>query len=211
MTRAALFDLDGTLIDSVADIAAAVNAALAEFGYPTHPLEPFYDFVGEGVEHLITRALQPAPFDRAVLERYRQLYAGEMTQRTQTYPGVALVLAELQARGWQLAVLSNKPHPATCALVAHYFPRVAFAAVAGQKPDVPRKPDPQAALQIAAQLGVAPADCAFIGDTAVDLQTGRNAGMRAIGVTWGFRPAEVQQADAVVSDAAGLLQALLAV
>ncbi len=211
MTRAALFDLDGTLIDSVADIAAAVNAALAEHGYPTHPLAPFYDFVGEGVEHLITCALAPAAFDRAVLERYRQIYAGEMTKRTQVYPGLPQVLSELQSRGWKLAVLSNKPHPATCALVPHFFPGIAFAAVAGQKPEVPRKPDPQAALEIARQLGVDPAECAFVGDTQIDLQTGRNAGMRSIGVTWGFRPAEVQQADAVVDDASALLAALLAI
>lgn len=211
MPRLAVFDLDGTLIDSVADIAAAVNAALAELGYPTHPLAPFYDFVGEGVEHLITCALAPAPFDRAVLERYRQRYASEMTRRTQVYPGIAQTLAELQAQGCLLAVLSNKPHPATCALVTHFFADVAFAAVAGQKPEVPRKPDPSAALQIAAQLGVAPTDCSFVGDTAIDVQTGRNAGMRTIGVTWGFRPAEVAQADAVVDDATGLLQALMAV
>lgn len=210
MTRAALFDLDGTLIDSVADIAAAVNAALAEHGYPGHPLEAFYAFVGEGVEHLIRSALAPAPFDPAVLERYRALYSREMTRRTRVYPGVAEVLDELQRRGWRLAVLSNKPHAATCALVPHFLPAIGFAAVAGQRPEVPRKPDPQAALELAAALGVDPADCAFVGDTAIDLQTARNAGMRAIGVTWGFRPEEARQADAVVDDAAGLLAALLA-
>ena len=208
MTRAAIFDLDGTLIDSVADIAAAVNAALAEYGYPIHPLAAYYEFVGEGVEVLITRALEPAQLERKVLDRYRQIYASEMTKRTKVYPGIHAMLQTLQAQGWRLAVLSNKPHPATCALVQHFFADIAFGAVAGQRPEVPRKPDPSAALELAAQLGALPRDCQFVGDTAIDLQTARNAGMGAIGVLWGFRPAEVHGADAVAASAAELLAAL---
>lgn len=208
MNRAAIFDLDGTLIDSVADIAAAVNAALQAFGHSAHPLESYYDFVGEGVEALLTRALAPAPFDHAVLERYRLLYAAEMTKRTLPYPGIHAMLLALQTDGWRLAVLSNKPHLATCALVQHFFADVAFLAVAGQRPEVPRKPDPSAALALAAELGVAPSRCAFVGDTAVDMLTARQAGMAAMGVTWGFRPAEVEQADAVVHTSAELLAAL---
>lgn len=208
MTRAAIFDLDGTLIDSVADIAAAVNAALQEHGHPAHPLEAYCEFVGEGVEVLITRALEPAPFDQAVLDRYRQLYAADMTKRTAPYPGIQEMLVALQASGWRLGVLSNKPHPATCALVQYFFAGIAFGAVAGQRPELPRKPDPTAALDLAAQLGVVPSACWFVGDTIIDMQTARNAGMGAIGVTWGFRPAEVQSADAVANTAAELLNAL---
>lgn len=210
MNRAALFDLDGTLIDSVADIAAAVNAALTEFGHAAHPLAAYYEFVGEGVEALITRAMAPAVFDPAVLARYRELYAAEMTKRTQPYPGIHAMLRSLQAEGWQLAVLSNKPHQATCLLVKHFFEDIAFGAVAGQRPELPRKPDPTAALALAASLGVEAKRCLFIGDTAIDLQTARHAGMEAIGVAWGFRPGEMHSADAVASTAAELLAELRA-
>ncbi|MBI5609945.1 MAG: HAD-IA family hydrolase [Deltaproteobacteria bacterium] len=209
MPRAVIFDLDGTLLDSVGDIAAAVNAVLAEVGLPVHQVSDFYQMVGEGAEVLLQRAVAPAELRPEWLLRYKALYLQRMYDQTRVYPGVRGALEQLTAVGVPLAVLSNKPHEATAALVHHYFPAVPWRAVAGQRPSWPRKPDPAAALDLCRELRVAPGQCWFVGDTAVDLQTARNAGMRALGVTWGFRPAEAATAAHVADDAAQMLQFLL--
>jgi len=209
MPRAVIFDLDGTLLDSVGDIAAAVNLVLAEVGLPVHPLSAFYQMVGEGAELLLQRAVAPAELRPEWLVRYKALYLQRMYDQPRVYPGAAAALEQLVAAGLPLAVLSNKPHQATVALVRHYFPVVPWRAVAGQRPDWPRKPDPAAALDLCRQLSVSPSDCWFVGDTSVDLQTARNAGMQPLGVTWGFRAAEAATAPYVVGDAAQMLQVLL--
>lgn len=209
MPRAVIFDLDGTLLDSVGDIAAAVNTVLAEEGLPVHPLSAFYQMVGEGAEVLLQRAVAPLELRPEWLVRYKALYLQRMYDQTRIYPGVASALEQLVAAGMPLAVLSNKPHEATAALVRHYFPVVPWRAVAGQRPNWPRKPDPAAALDLCQQLGTAPGDCWFVGDTAVDLQTARNAGLRPLGVTWGFRPGEAAMAAHVADDAAQMVQFLL--
>ncbi|WP_239576319.1 HAD family hydrolase [Archangium primigenium] len=190
--RAAIFDLDGTLLDSLHDIGAALNHALVTHGLPPHPLEACRSFVGEGVSVLVSRALPPGREDAhaAVVASYRARYAEHMLDHTRPFVGIPELLARLQAEGVKLAVLSNKPDAATRALVTALFPQVPFAAVYGERAGVPRKPDPTAALGVAAELGVAPAECAFIGDTAVDVDTARAAGMVAVGVSWGFRDAE---------------------
>ncbi len=209
--RGALFDLDGTLIDSVADIGSAVNQALADHGLPTHPLDAYYDFVGEGVDALFDRAMAPRPRDPAVVEHYKQLYRQQMLVHTRVYPGVHALLRSLAADGWTVGVLSNKPDPATQALVTHFFGDIPWRHIAGNRPDWPRKPDPAAALHAAAALGVPPQRCWFVGDTAVDRETAARAGMRFAGVTWGFRPREVeglQAPDATVHDSEALWTAL---
>ncbi len=201
MARAAIFDLDGTLLDSMTDIGIACNAALQHHGYRPHAIEAYRGFVGEGVVHLLTQALHPRPFDEAVLDTYKALYPQQMYTNTRPYPGVMAALQALVESDVPLAVLSNKPHPATAALVAHFFGSIPWRATYGHRPDWPRKPDPAAALALCRDLGVSPAQCAFVGDSAVDVATGRNAGMPVVGVVWGFRPAEAHLADAVAQSA----------
>jgi phosphoglycolate phosphatase len=189
MPRPILFDLDGTLLDTLQDIADAANWALTQLGMPTHPLPPYRHFVGEGADVLMQRILPPDRQDLAAecLRLYKLRYADHAFDATRPYPGIAGLLTALTARQVPLAVLSNKPDAATRQVIDHYFPGVPWAEVAGHKPDVPRKPDPAAALAIAARWKVAPALCLFVGDTKIDMATARNAGMTAVGCLWGFR------------------------
>ncbi|ADO68801.1 HAD family hydrolase [Stigmatella aurantiaca] len=187
--RAALFDLDGTLVDSLADIAAAMNHALIHHGLPTHPTSDYRYFVGEGVMHLIRRAAPQGDeaLHTEIFTTYRAWYAEHLFDQTTVFPGIAQMLARLAGEGVQLAVLSNKADGFTKQLVKGLMPDVPFAAVYGERPGMPRKPDPTAALALAGELAVAPGDCAFVGDTSVDMNTARHAGMYGVGVTWGFR------------------------
>jgi phosphoglycolate phosphatase len=211
--RAAIFDLDGTLLDSLHDIGAAMNHALAAHGLPVHPLADYRRFVGEGVRVLVSRAVPAGQeaLHEPVLAAYKAFYAGHQLDHTRPYPGMLELLARLQGEGLKLAVLSNKPDADTKRLVAALLPDVRFGAVYGERAGVPRKPDPTSALGVAAELGVVPGDCAFIGDTAVDMDTARAAGMYGVGVTWGFRDVEELQAHGarvLARTADELLQAL---
>jgi phosphoglycolate phosphatase len=213
--RAAIFDLDGTLVDSLADIATAMNHSLAQHGFPTHPISAYRDYVGEGVMVLVRKATPTAREEQhaSVLATYRAYYAEHLFDRTHPFPGIPALLARLADEGVPLAVLSNKSDAFTRRLVEGLLPGVPFRAVYGERPGVPRKPDPTAALGIAAELGVAPADCAFVGDTPVDMNTARNAGMYGVGVTWGFRGVEELRAHgarALATTADELLTALRA-
>lgn len=211
---AAIFDLDGTLLDSLHDIGAAMNHALATHGLPVHPLADYRRFVGEGVRVLVSRAV-PAGHEALhapVLAAYKAFYAEHQLDHTRPYPGMRELLARLQGEGVKLAVLSNKPDADTKRLVEALLPDVRFGAVYGERAGVPRKPDPTSALGVAAELEVGPGDCAFIGDTAVDMDTARAAGMYGVGVTWGFRDVEELQAHGarvLARTADELLQALL--
>ena len=212
--RAFLFDLDGTLVDSLGDIGGAMNFALAACGFPRHHLADYRRFVGEGVEMLARRAAPASPdAERRRVEliaAYQHRYAEHLFDATVPYPGIAELLAVLRTRDVPLGVLSNKPDEPTRRLCAALFPPGTFACVQGQLPDVPAKPDPGAALALAAQLGVAPAEVAFVGDTAVDMRTAVAAGMRPVGVAWGFRPLELREtgAERVVERADELLELL---
>lgn len=189
--KAAIFDLDGTLIDSVRDIAESMNRSLAAMGYPTHPVEQYNFFIGEGVKVLAERALPAHAQDDASIARfldgYRQDYLQNWNVHTTIYDGIPEFLARMVAAHIPMGVLSNKPDKATRICVEHYFHDIPFIAVFGQRDGWARKPDPQVALEIAAALNVAPADCVFVGDTAVDMQTAVAAGMFPAGVSWGFR------------------------
>lgn len=190
--RAVLFDLDGTLADTLDDIADAVNYALSREGLPTHPRDAYRALLGEGVERLVEEALPPGRRDRhaAVYEGVRDYYLVHMLDKTVPYDGVPEMLDNLAARGIPMAVLSNKPAPATEHIVAELFGRWKFAAVVGQTPDEPHKPDPGAALRIAARVGVTPGECLYLGDTSTDMETAVAAGMFPVGALWGFREAE---------------------
>ena len=194
MLLAALFDLDGTLIDSLADLAGSMNEALGEMGLPTHDLEAYRYFIGDGVASLIDRALPAGRRDPQtvgrVAELYRAAYGRNWHQQTRPYAGIVELLAALAADGVPLAVLSNKPQAFTEWCVQHFFPDHTFTHVFGQREGVPHKPDPAGALEIAQELQLAPASVGFIGDTATDMRTAVAAGMFALGVSWGFRPVQ---------------------
>ena len=190
--RAVLFDLDGTLADSLADLANATNWALTQLGCPTHPLESYRYFVGEGARQLCARAL-PADKQNLVddaLRLMRERYDAHCFDLTKLYAGIPELISALAERHYRLAVLSNKPDIFTKRMIAHYFSPSPFTVVRGQMPNVPLKPDPAAALQIAQELGVPPAQWLYLGDTNTDMRTARAAGMRAGGVLWGFRSRE---------------------
>jgi phosphoglycolate phosphatase len=198
--RAALFDLDGTLIDSSADIAWAGNTLLQKHSFPTHPLAAYSRFIGDGVKMLVTRILPEAARTperiAGFIEEYRDLYAGHWNIETYVYPGMRELVSDLRRAGLKLAVLSNKPHPFTVQCVTHYFPADAFDCVMGAGFAGPEgrafanKPDAGAALEIARRLTVAPAEFVYLGDTDTDMKTAVNAGMYAVGVLWGMRTRE---------------------
>jgi phosphoglycolate phosphatase len=192
--RAILFDLDGTLLDTLEDLADCTNRSLARLGLPAHPVDSFRYFVGDGIENLARRAL---PADRRDPETIAELkasvgreYASHWADKTRVYPGIPELLEALSARRVPMAILSNKPHAFTLAMAERFFPSWSFAAVYGARDSHPRKPDPAAALEICAELGLSPQEMLYAGDTNTDMQTARGARMFAVGVLWGFRPRE---------------------
>lgn len=191
--RAILFDLDGTLLDSLADLASAANRVLVARGLPVHPEEAYRFFVGDGMATLVERIL-PAPLRTPALvaeamAAFEADYGRNWQVRTCPYPGIAPMLDSLVAGGIRLSILSNKPDGFTRLCVERLLSQWSFVPLLGQRPGVPKKPDPTAALAIAAHLGVAPEAILYVGDSAVDMQTARGAGMDAVGVLWGFRTA----------------------
>jgi phosphoglycolate phosphatase len=186
-----LFDLDGTLLDTLQDLGDSVNRVLAARGWPTHDLEAYRFFVGEGARTLIARALPAAHRDAATvgaaLAAYRADYQQHWNVATRPYDGVPELLAGLQQRGQALGVLSNKPHAMTVKCMEGYFPGVPFRALLGQRDHVAHKPDPAGAFEAAHLMGVPAGRVRYVGDTGTDMLTARAAGMFALGVTWGFR------------------------
>lgn len=192
--RLAIFDLDGTLLDTVADLANATNQALAQCGYPTHPTDAYYQFVGNGINKLFFRALPEEARTEENVMRIRSLFVPYYNEHnaddSRPYPGVSELLRTLQAQGVQIAVASNKYQQATAKLVHHFFPNIHFAAVYGQREGVAIKPDPAIVADILNDTGISRADTIYIGDSGVDMQTARNAEVESIGVSWGFRSVE---------------------
>ena len=193
MQTLCIFDLDGTLLDTLADLADACNRALTELGLPTHPENDYRFFVGKGMRGLIEAIVPPDSPPSLVDDcaaRFARHYQNNWRERTKPYPGVMELLARLGKAGVGLAILSNKPHEFTLLCVRHFFPAVAFLRVFGLRDGYPRKPDPTSALELAGIAGLSPQNCFFIGDSAIDIATGHNAQMKTIGVTWGFRGRE---------------------
>ena len=188
--QAVLFDLDGTLLDTLADIAGAVNRALEKNGFSGHPVDVCRSFVGDGARTLISRALPKGFATDDTIERcladFRQEYARNWHLTTRPYPRIPELLHQLSGRGVRFSVLSNKPHEFTVKCVEKFLPAWPFELVFGQRENVPLKPDPSGALEIARLMDVRPADCLFVGDSPVDMRTAANAGMDAVGVSWGF-------------------------
>ncbi|MDX1683316.1 MAG: HAD family hydrolase [Phycisphaeraceae bacterium] len=189
---AVIFDLDGTLADTLGDIADVANATMAACGGPQHDDEGWSRLVGHGARFLIRGALPDA--DDATIDEvtadFRRRYAQLTTSRTRPYPGVPELLTDLTDRQIPLAVFSNKPEPLAVGVVDDHFGETPFKAVRGARDDAPLKPDPTVALLIADQLQTTPDRIHFLGDTAVDIQTARDAGMIAVGAAWGFRDAD---------------------
>lgn len=193
MYRAVIFDLDGTLLDTLADIAECGNAVLAEMGYATHPRDAYRHFVGEGVRKLFRKALGDRATDErieACSARFGEIYAENCAVHSRPFDGVPEMLAALAERKLPLAILSNKPDRFTQQTVAEFFDRRAFSRVYGEGPGIPTKPDPTGANRIVAELKVLPAEVLYLGDTSTDMQTARTAGLVAIGAAWGFRTRE---------------------
>jgi len=187
---AVVFDLDGTLVDSLGDIAASTNVCLAAAGLPTHTQDAIRGFVGYGMGMLVERALGPHATPTRVeslLAAVRSHYQQHATDRTLPFPGIAELLETLVERGVSLAIVSNKPHELTTNIVRVLFPDVPFGFVTGESPAIPRKPDPTGLLTACATLGVSPSTTMYIGDTPVDMEAARAANMRSVAVTWGFR------------------------
>jgi len=196
MTRrkCVLFDLDGTLLDSLVDLAYSMNRVLASQGLPPHPVQAYRYFVGDGIVNLVQRALPPAKaqqhdFVQDCAQKMRQEYGLHWADTTRPYPGITELLDTLATREIQMAILSNKPDALTQEVVKKLLPNWHFAAVAGARETFPRKPDPAGALRIADLLHLEPADFLYLGDTNTDMQTARAARMFAIGALWGFRTA----------------------
>ena len=189
--RLVIFDLDGTLLDTIGDLSAACNHLLSQRGYPTHTDDQYRMMVGNGIDRLIERSLPPdvrSPETVQVLRpEFIDYYRAHIDQHTQPYAGIPELLEKLEVGGVKLAVASNKYHNGTVALVERFFPQRHFAAVLGQREGVPVKPDPAAVNEILALTGIRPADVLYVGDSGVDMQTARNAGIESAGVLWGFR------------------------
>ena len=188
---ALIFDLDGTLLDTLADIGDSVNLMLAEYGFPGHTTDDYRRFIGNGIQMLVTRALpiegRSEEMVDACVRRARELYWENWNRKTRPYEGITDLLDHLKTKDLPLAVLSNKPHDFTVRYVDAYFGAFDFKVIMGQNDRFPVKPDPASALDIARQIGLAPETFLFVGDSAVDMKTAAAAGMHAVGVAWGFR------------------------
>jgi phosphoglycolate phosphatase len=191
---AVLLDLDGTLLDTLADIGDAVNTALASLGFPQHPLPAYRYFVGEGIGVLAQRVL---PQDRrtdadvaACLAAINREYGAGLLVKTKPFDGIVEMLTQCARKKMKLAVVSNKPHDLALRSVAAHFAGDLFAAILGERKGVPTKPDPSIALEAAKILSVNNDQCIYVGDSGIDMQTAVNAGMYPVGVLWGFRDAD---------------------
>ena len=191
---AVIFDLDGTLLDTLEDLADSMNAALARQGFAPRASSDYRLLVGEGMRVLCERVLPEDERNEAtiegLMEAMRSEYGRGWAHKSRPYKGIPELLDALTSRGLPLAVLSNKPHDFTQEMVKAFLGRWSFTRVCGLRPGFPRKPDPIGALQIARALGVEPGRVVFVGDTNVDMCTAVNAGMLPVGVLWGFRGRE---------------------
>lgn len=205
-TRLIIFDMDGTLLDTLQDLADCTNYILDKNGYPTHPLDAYRYFVGNGIRVLIERALPEQDRNEQRIEEVFQefipYYEKHKEDMTKPYDGIIPLLEELGKRGVLLSIASNKVQQAMDPLVAHYFPGIHFAAVLGNRNGIPPKPDPTIVEDILKITGVSKIETLYIGDTAVDMKTAAAAGIYKIGVLWGFRNREELEqagADAIVA------------
>ncbi|NCB73702.1 MAG: HAD family hydrolase [Clostridia bacterium] len=189
--KGAIIDLDGTLLNTVADLGDSVNAALGVLGFPPHDYEAYKKKIGHGFRNLIEVSLPEGKADDTLIEKGLAIFLGAYDERyrnkSRPYEGMVALVAALNKSGLIIGVNSNKRNDYTRTLISDFFPEGSFVAVFGERSGVPKKPDPMTALEIAGIMGLKPEEIVYIGDTATDIQTGKNAGMDTIGVSWGFR------------------------
>lgn len=189
-----LFDLDGTLLDSLEDLAQSMNSVLSSLGFPAHEVSAYRYFVGDGMETLVHRVLPPDKLHDAIISQclsaMQQTYGQRWHRHTRPYPGIPELLDGLEALSIPKVILTNKPHTFTLQIVDRLLADWKFHRIAGARPEVPKKPDPAGALLLAAEMGIKPEDFIYLGDTNTDMQTARGANMFPVGALWGFRTAE---------------------
>lgn len=198
-----IFDLDGTILNTLEDLADAANHVLAQHGFPTHPVDAYRYFVGNGMPTLIQRILPEEHKSGAIYDicfkEFLDYYTIHMHDKTHVYEGLTETLETLQVRGIQLAVATNKVHSALAPLMANFFPTIRWQALFGQRQGIPVKPDPQIVYDILEATGCTKEETLYLGDTCVDMETAHRAGLKAIGVLWGYRPCtELEEAKADV-------------
>lgn len=192
--KGVIFDLDGTLVDSLEDLADATNTVLQQHGFPTHNLKAYRGFIGHGVERLVREALpekyQNEEWTTRCFDSMLELYSENCINKTKKYDGISDLLDELTSRKLKLAIFSNKVDELTNKIVKALLPKWDFEVIAGLKVEAHKKPNPIEALKISEKMDIPVENLFFIGDTGVDMQTANNAGMHAVGVLWGFRAKE---------------------
>ena len=211
MKKLIIFDLDGTLLNTISDLGNSCNYALSRMGFAEHPLSAYNFMVGNGVRKLLERAqpdAEPETIDR-LLDLFREHYDVHCTDTTVPYPGIPELLHELTEKGIAVAVATNKYQAAASKIISHFFPDIPFVAVLGQIPDRPVKPDPSIDFAVLLQHPTPKKEVMHVGDSAVDIETARRACIESVGVTWGFRPvSELRKAYAehIVSTPAEILK-----
>lgn len=207
-----IFDLDGTLLNTIGDLAEAANVMLGKRNLPQHTYEEYCTFVGNGIMRLVERAL---PEEQRTTERvaaaredFLSYYIDHIDRKTKPYEGIVQLLNDLQAEGVSLAVASNKFQAGTRKLIQRFFPEIGWVAVYGQRPDVPLKPDPAVVEEILSEVKIPRERVLYVGDSGIDIETAHRAGIKAVGVTWGFRSRselEAAGADRIVDRAEEIL------
>jgi phosphoglycolate phosphatase len=192
MIKLVIFDLDGTLLDTIEDLANATNHALQQFNFPVHEVASYRFFVGNGVNKLLERALPEAHKNADAISmlkhEFLKYYLIHAEDCTKPYPGISELLTNLHKEGFQLAVASNKMHDATVELVKRFFPAIPFSIILGQRDGIPVKPSPAIVDEIVECAGITKNEILYVGDSGVDAATAVNAGVLFVGVLWGFRP-----------------------
>jgi phosphoglycolate phosphatase len=192
--NAVIFDLDGTLLDTIADLANSTNSVLERHGFKIHSVEKYKTFVGNGLQNLLQKALPEDRRDDRTIEKclidLHEEYARRWAENTRPYDGMPELLSSLQSKNISMAILSNKAHKFTKAIVETLLSDWRFTAVFGERAGIPRKPDPSAALEIAGMLEASPSDILYLGDSGTDMETANAAGMCPVGALWGFRSRE---------------------
>lgn len=193
-----IFDLDGTLLDTLKGLADTTNKVMQQHNFPTHSINEYKTYIGNGLVKLVERSV-PENTPQDTVEQccadFGEIYKESWRDGCCPYQGIDDMLAAIHDGGISLAVLSNKPHEFTKLFVAHFFPKIKFKAVYGQRPGYDKKPEPGVALEIAKIMSTMPENILFVGDSGVDIQTGKNANMQTAAVSWGFRPLEELEAN----------------